>query len=74
MSTIAHSIYLEAKPGIPWPLERAGSPLENPFVYDAAAKDIKAMAGKGLVEIVDEKATLCLGESLISMISFKRLR
>ncbi len=74
MSTIAQSIFLEAKPGIPWALERAGSPLDNPFVYDAAAKDIKAMAGKGLVEIVDEQAALCLGEPLISMISFKRLR
>lgn len=74
MSTIAQSIYLEAKPGIPWPLERVGSSLDNPFVYDAAAKDIKAMADKGLVEIVDEQAALCLGEPLISMISFKRLR
>ncbi len=74
MSTLAHSIYLESKPGIPWALERAGSPLENPFVYDAAARDIKALATKGLVEIVDEQTVLCLGEQLIGRVSFKRLR
>ena len=73
MSSIAQSIYFEAKPGIPWPLERAGSPLDNPFVYDSVAKDIKAMVEKGMVEIVDEQAAVFLGEPLISMISFKRL-
>ena len=73
MSTLAQSIYLESEPGIPWPLERAGSPLDNPFVYDVVAKDLKAMATRGLVEIVDEYSSVCLGEPLISMISFKRI-
>lgn len=74
MSTIAHSIYLESQPGILWPLERAGSSLDNPFVYDAAAKDMKALAANGLVEIVDELKSLCSGEHLIGKMSFKRLR
>lgn len=74
MATIAHSIFLESKPGIPWLLERAGSSLENPFGYDAAAKEIKAMADRGLLEIVDEQEALSSGEHLIGSISFKRLR
>ena len=34
-------------------LPRAGFTLENPFVYDAVARELKAMADQGLVEIVD---------------------
>jgi len=55
-------------------LPRAGTPLENPFVYDASARDIKAMAERGLVEITREHADASASDSIIRHLSFKRLR
>lgn len=55
-------------------LPNAGSALENPFVYDAIAKELKTMAAKGLVEIVGEHSAPYAGELLIDPLKFKRLR
>jgi len=73
MQTLAQRIYLDSEFGSLSELPSAGSHLENPFVYDASAKEIKAMATEGLVTIVDEQRTVGQ-EGLISRLTFKRLR
>jgi hypothetical protein len=70
----AHSIYLRTPPGVPTKLSRVGSSLENPFVYDSVARDLKRLALEGLVEIIDEKTSGDGGEPLIERIAFLRLR
>jgi hypothetical protein len=71
--TLARSVYLDSEFGVPQDLPKAGSPLENPYVYDDAAKELKAMAEHGLVEILSER-TARGSESLIDRLTFKRLR
>lgn len=74
MRTLARSLYLDSEFGVLQELPRAGSPLENPFVFDASARELKQMAEQGLVEIVSERlASFELG-SLIDRLTFKRLR
>lgn len=73
MQTLAQRAYLDSEFGTLSELPSAGSSLENPYVYDASAREIKAMAGEGLVEIVDERH----GDGrdrLISRLTFTRLR
>jgi hypothetical protein len=67
-------MYLDSEFGVPTDLQAAGTALENPYVYDSAARDLKAMADKGLVKIVREQ--VCAGSAgpLIRSISFARLR
>jgi hypothetical protein len=73
--TLAQSFYLDSEFGLTQALPRAGSTLENPFVYDAVAKDLKDMAEQGLVEIVDEHVSpTAAREPLIDRLSFRRLR
>jgi hypothetical protein len=55
-------------------LESAGTALENPYVYDSVARDLKAMADRGLVRIVREEVATTTDEQLIESISFARLR
>jgi hypothetical protein len=74
MTSLVRSIYLDSELGIPTDLEPAGTALENPYVYDSAARDLKAMADEGLVEIVREKARHGLPDRLIGRITFARLR
>jgi hypothetical protein len=72
--SLVRSIYLESELGVPTDLDAAGTALENPYVYDSAARDLKAMADEGLVKIVREQVRQGLGERLIKRISFARLR
>ncbi|HEY0857343.1 MAG TPA: hypothetical protein VGE16_09810 [Albitalea sp.] len=72
MRTLAQSAYLESEFGVPQELPRAGSALENPLVFDAAAHELKQMAEQGLVQIVDEHRTP--SGSLIDRLRFMRLR
>lgn len=72
MRTLAESAYLESEFGVPHELPRAGSALENPFVFDAAAHELKQMAERGLVKIVDEHRSA--SGSLIDRLRFMRLR
>lgn len=51
-------------------LQKAGTPLENPFVYDAAARDLKTLASEGRLEVVGEVRG---AQDLITSFSFKRL-
>ena len=53
-------------------LPHAGSPLENPYVFDASARELKAMADRGLVEIIDEHTSRVADEMLIDRLHFRR--
>jgi hypothetical protein len=74
MPTLAHAAYLDSSFGAISELPHAGSPLENPFVYDDAAREIKQLAQRGLVEIVSEQPRQFADEELIGHLTFKRLR
>ena len=73
MNTLARSVYLESSFGIEHELPRAGSSLENPYVFDASARELKEMAAKGLVEIVAEHTTQLAGDVLIDRLRFRRV-
>jgi hypothetical protein len=74
MRTLAQSVYLDSSFGAAIDLPRAGSALENPFVFDAAARELKAYADRGLIEIVDEQTVRLADEHLIGRLRFRRLR
>ena len=75
MRTLSTSIYLAADVGVPTEVEPAGTSLENPYVYDSVARDLKAMEGEGLLRIVDEQCRQGGGaEAPIDRLSFVRLR
>jgi len=74
MRTLAQSAYLESEFGTLSELPSAGTPLENPYVYDASARELKAMASQGLVKIVEERRLDVGPEGLISHLTFERLR
>ncbi len=74
MRTIAQSLYCDAEPGALKALPSAGTAMENPYVYDATAKELKAMASKGLVKIVEERRIDGDPDSLITCLTFERLR
>ena len=54
MLSLAQSLFLDSELRVEQELPHVGSALENPFVYDAVAREIKQMAQRGLVEIVEE--------------------
>ena len=74
MRTLAHSVYLDSEFGVPQELPKAGSTLENPYVYDETAKEPKSMADQGLLRVVHEQITGPQDEPLIDKICFVRLR
>jgi hypothetical protein len=74
MRTLAHSAYLDSCIDAASELPHAGSALENPFVYDAAARELKQLSERGLVEILTERTVRVAGEQLISHVTFKRVR
>jgi hypothetical protein len=74
MRTLAQSAYLDSEVGSLSELPTAGTSLENPYVYDASAKELKAMASQGLVKIVEERRGDAGPGGLISRLTFERLR
>ena len=74
MRTLAQSAYLDSEFGVLSELPSSGSPLENPYVYDASARELKVMASKGLLKIVDERRSDGGRGELISRLTFERLR
>jgi len=72
--TLAQSAYLDSEINMPQMLSKAGSALENPFVYDASAQELKTMAAEGLVTILDEHRTHEASGSLIYKLTFMRKR
>lgn len=74
MRSLLRSIYLESQPGELIELEPAGTGLENPYVYDSAARELKTMAEQGLVTIVREQTRRDADRELIDRIAFARVR
>lgn len=74
MASLAISVFLDSELGAIEELPRAGCSLENPFVYDSVAKDLKNMAKDGRLEIVDEHVALYAGDQLIDRLRFRRTR
>ncbi|WP_280155930.1 hypothetical protein [Piscinibacter sp. XHJ-5] len=74
MRTLSQAVYLDSEFGVVQDLPRAGSTLEHPLVFDSVARDLKRMAGQGLLEIVREHRSASAGEELIDRLQFKRLR
>ena len=74
MRTLAQSAYLESEFGALSELPTVGMSLENPYAYDASAKELKAMASQGLVKIVEERRQGDDEGGLISRLTFERLR
>lgn len=71
---MARSMFLDSKIGVVEELPHTGSALENPFVFDAVANDLKRMAASGLVEIVDEHRIAAGADRLIASMRYRRLR
>jgi len=74
VSTLVQDIYLDSEIGVPTDLIAAGTSLENPYVYDSAARELKSMANQGLVRITAESLAPSLQEPLIKRIRFERVR
>ena len=74
MRTLAQSAYLDSECGTLSELQSVGTPLENPYVYDASARELKVMASQGLVKIVEERRLHEGLGGLISRLTFERLR
>jgi hypothetical protein len=74
MSSLARTLFLDSELCVDNELPRAGTPLENPFVYDAVAREFKQMAQSGLVEITDEHARVANAERLIDGLRYRRVR
>jgi hypothetical protein len=73
LRTLAQSVYLDSQFGTEQELPRVGSALENPYVFDASARELKALATKGLVEIVAEHSSAYANEVLIDRLRFRRI-
>ncbi len=74
MHSSPERLYQEAIIGSTIALPKAGTRLENRYVFDAAAREVRAMAERGLVEIVTEHRTGVHESSLITEIVFVKLR
>jgi len=70
MPTIAESIYSRAGIGTPVELPKAGTALENRYVFDSSAREIMAMAERGLVKIVSERRSTEGADALITDVVF----
>jgi hypothetical protein len=74
MTSLVQSIYQDSRPGTLVDLDPSGTSLENPYVYDSAARELKSMADRGLVKIVREQVRGDARPPLIDRIAFTRLR
>ena len=74
MPSLAVSLFLESDIYVDQELPRAGTALENPFVYDAVAREFKQMAKRGLVQIVQEHAQPGTDGPLINSLRYRRVR
>jgi hypothetical protein len=74
MLSLAQSLFLDSELRVDQELPHAGSPLENPLVYNAVAREFKEMAARGLVEIVQEHVHNGSAEPLIDSLRYRRVR
>jgi hypothetical protein len=72
--TLAQAAYLDSSFGAEVELPRAGTALENPFVYDESARELMALAERGLIEVTSQRRALYGDEELIELLRFRRLR
>lgn len=71
---IAIRVLLEAPVGVDVELERSGSSLENPYVYDAVARALAARADGVALEVRSQESAPVAGDLLITRFRFRRLR
>jgi hypothetical protein len=74
MSPIVRTLYSESEFGVPTELAAAGTALENPYVFDSAARELMSMADQGLVEINSEQVLDDRTPPLVTRLTFSRLR
>ncbi|KPF45614.1 hypothetical protein IP87_05070 [beta proteobacterium AAP121] len=74
MALIAEKLVSAMPVGATSVLPRAGTTLENAYVYDAVARDLQLSAGRGELEITDQCVEDVGGEPLIRHLEFRRLR
>jgi hypothetical protein len=74
MPSLAQSLFMDSELAVDCDLPRAGTPLENRFVYDAVARELKQMAHSGLVEIVGEHSKADESGALIDSLQYRRVR
>ena len=74
MRTLAQHVYFDSSFDTLSELPNAGSSLENPYVYDSIARELKEMASRGLLKIVDERRLERGQDDLISKLTFQRLQ
>lgn len=72
MRSYVERLVAETPPGRDVRLPAAGTPLENPWVFDAGARDLQALARHGWVEIVHQETRSVGGEDLITDLTFRR--
>lgn len=73
MGTISESLYRDSEFGALQDLPHGGSSLEHPHVFDAIARDLQAMAQRGIVEIVHKREVRVGDEVLIDQLQFRRI-
>jgi hypothetical protein len=76
MSSFELRLLSEATIGEVVELPSAGTPLEQPWVFDSAARVLKTFAEAGPLEVVGERHDVDQnsGRDLITGLCFKRLR
>lgn len=52
----------------------AGTPLENPWVFDAGARDLQLLVARGAVDIVHQQTRSVDGQEVITDLTFRRCR
>jgi len=72
--TLAQRAYVDSELGVPYDLMRAGSALENRYVYDATARELREMAERGLIVIEDEHQVPDGADTLFDRLRFIRMR
>ena len=72
--SIARQLFAQAPIGEPVRLPQAGTSLENPYVFDSVAREIKSAASQyGALEVLEERTVHDAPDALISEFVFRRL-
>lgn len=71
--SIARRILLESPAETAVELSRAGTGLENPYVFHEAALEIKAAAARGRARIVEETVGATGTDTLVTSLKFVRV-
>lgn len=74
MDHLTLSVLRDSPIGVTRRLERAGGALENAYVYNDVAIDLKSLARSGWLDVVGEEYSDRDGETLIDHITFVRRR